>query len=565
VTHHNGIAQVIFIRQFEREITAMKKILVSVVCLLVIVSNSSSQNVGIGTNVPHNSALLDMQSEKQGVLPPRMTWAQIKQIGNPATGLLAFDTDSKVLRIFNGTEWVILAERKDGLNDAPGSFFTAPYDIPDFGEASIRAMALDANKNIYIGGTLSTGTLTLAGESVNNPSIFADIFFAKFDSTGKPLWVKSLGSNHGSANSDDVVSAITTDPAGNVYIGGYYSVTLDFDPGPGVQNLIGNGISLTGYYAKYDANGNWIWSRSIGGSGASGFVKSIATDGVSLFVTGDFSGTANMNPFSLTAFGGSDIFVCRYQCSDGLGGATGWAKRIGSTSNDRGRSIKLYLGNLLIGGSFQGNCNFGGMNRTSAGGFDGFFAILFTTGVTVNVYEIGGTQDDEIIDVEFNAAGEIYCCGDFSGTCDFLPGAGVSNEVATAGYDGFVVKYDNSFGRDGFARITGASTNDAIFDIALDENENVYAVAYFGNTAAVNLFALTSMGQNDMILIKYAPNLYAEWVQQAGGQYTDVAEAVIYIPGRKAVVVGASSISAPYLDFKGKKHTGQFYLSWYYE
>jgi hypothetical protein len=50
-------------------------------------------NVGIGTNTPDASALLEMNSNTQGVLVPRLTTAQRLAVLSPANGLLVFDTD----------------------------------------------------------------------------------------------------------------------------------------------------------------------------------------------------------------------------------------------------------------------------------------------------------------------------------------------------------------------------------------------------------------------------------------------------------------------------------------
>jgi hypothetical protein len=52
-------------------------------------------NVGIGTTTPDPSALLDLNSEKQGLLVPRMKTGERLAITNPANGLLVYDTDEK--------------------------------------------------------------------------------------------------------------------------------------------------------------------------------------------------------------------------------------------------------------------------------------------------------------------------------------------------------------------------------------------------------------------------------------------------------------------------------------
>jgi len=54
---------------------------------------SAQNNVGIGTNTPDASSVLEVQSSTQGVLVPRMTTAQRLAITTPANGLLVYDTN----------------------------------------------------------------------------------------------------------------------------------------------------------------------------------------------------------------------------------------------------------------------------------------------------------------------------------------------------------------------------------------------------------------------------------------------------------------------------------------
>ena len=65
------------------------------------------QNVGIGTNSPDNSAILDLTSVNKGILIPRMTTLQRLAIPAPATGLLVYDADLNQFWYFDGTQWVL--------------------------------------------------------------------------------------------------------------------------------------------------------------------------------------------------------------------------------------------------------------------------------------------------------------------------------------------------------------------------------------------------------------------------------------------------------------------------
>ena len=66
---------------------------------------SYSQNVGIGTTTPDSSAALEIKSNSQGFLPPRMTTTQRNAIANPAEGLQIFNTTTDCLEIFAKGRW----------------------------------------------------------------------------------------------------------------------------------------------------------------------------------------------------------------------------------------------------------------------------------------------------------------------------------------------------------------------------------------------------------------------------------------------------------------------------
>jgi len=90
----------------------MIRIKILVFCLLLITfSNVNAQTGGAAINTtgasPHSSAVLDVSSNNQGILIPRMTEAQRFSIQNPATGLMIYQTDNDTgLWFFTGSAWI---------------------------------------------------------------------------------------------------------------------------------------------------------------------------------------------------------------------------------------------------------------------------------------------------------------------------------------------------------------------------------------------------------------------------------------------------------------------------
>jgi DNA primase len=74
-------------------------------------------------------------------------------------------------------------------------------------------------------------------------------------------WVKTFG-----GIGYDIGNSVTVDDEGNVYTTGSFNDTVDFDPGPDVMKLNpGRGSAI--FIQKLDANGNFLWAKSIGGKG----------------------------------------------------------------------------------------------------------------------------------------------------------------------------------------------------------------------------------------------------------------------------------------------------------
>lgn len=84
----------------------MKKIFLLAFFFVAI---KSFAQVGINTNTPHSSSILDVSSTTKGFLIPRMTHAQKTAIVSPVAGLLIYCTDCLgnvgQLQVYNGTYW----------------------------------------------------------------------------------------------------------------------------------------------------------------------------------------------------------------------------------------------------------------------------------------------------------------------------------------------------------------------------------------------------------------------------------------------------------------------------
>jgi len=304
-----------------------------------------------------------------------------------------------------------------------------------------RAIAVDGSGNVYTTGWFQGTADFDPGVGIFNliSAGTTDIFIQKLDTSGNLLWAKSVGNIGGEAG-----WGIAVDASGNVYATGYFDGTVDFDPGFGVYNLTSAG-SQDIFIQKLDALGNLVWARGMGGTSDDwGFSTKVDANG-NVFTTGWMRGTADFDPgvgvYNLTAVGIRDIFIQKLDISGNLV----WAKSMGGTGEDDGRSITVDAGgNVYTTGRFVGTVDFnpgpGVYNLTSAGSQDIFIQKLNTSGNLVWANSVGSTGGDWGFSVAVDASGNVHTTGLFTSTVDFDPGVGIYNLTSVGNSDIFIQK-----------------------------------------------------------------------------------------------------------------------------
>lgn len=157
------------------------------------------------------------------------------------TGYTASDVDmgGGVLRS-GGTDDALLAKYDAAGNHTISKLF-GDDSIPQAG----NHIAFDADCNMFLVRRHVT-------------SSWFDMFLDKVDSAGNPLWSERLNAGH---EADWHISSIAVDPTTGsvVFTGRYYG---DFDLGGGLLPRSESDYDPTsGYVAKFDAMGHFVWSK----------------------------------------------------------------------------------------------------------------------------------------------------------------------------------------------------------------------------------------------------------------------------------------------------------------
>ena len=388
------------------------------------------------------------------------------------------------------------------------------------------SIALDASGNVYTTGTFS-GTVDFdpgAGTFNLTSAGGYEVFISKLDASGNFIWAKSIG---GAGN--EVGYSIVLDATGSVYTTGYFSGTVDFNPGAGTFSL--TSVSNDDIFiSKLDASGNFIWAKSIGGAGYDYGISVVLDVSGNVYTSGYFFGTVDFDPgvgtFSLTSAGSYDVFISKL---DAFGNFI-WAKNMGGANVDRGASITLDpSGNVYTTGYFSGTADFdpgvGTFNLiSSASSWDIFISKLDASGNFIWAKSMSGANNDLGNSVTIDATGNVYTTGYFSGTVDFDPGVGTNNLTSSGVADIFISKLDASGNFIWAKRIGGSSSNWGSY-IRLDPSGNVYTTGYFSGTTdfdpGTGNFNITSAGSQDIFISKLDVSGNFLWAKSMGGPGSD--------------------------------------------
>jgi hypothetical protein len=210
---------------------------------------------------------------------------------------------------------------------------------------SIPSIATDLYENVYIAGQYSSAPLTINNYSnVSGGVVYlstfgtlsnaggADIFLAKYNSSGFAQWTTRIGGTN-----FEQTPSITTDSNGNVYVSGHYqSAPLTLNNYSNVSGgvvyvstfgTLSNAGSIDIFLAKYNSSGLAQWTTRIGGTSTESD-SSIATDLYgNVYVSGQYnSAPLTINNYSnvsggvvyvstfgtLSNAGSTNIFLAKY-------------------------------------------------------------------------------------------------------------------------------------------------------------------------------------------------------------------------------------------------------------
>ncbi len=244
---------------------------------------------------------------------------------------------------------------------------------------SVFDVAADNSGRIFLTAALQGAVDFDPGPGIDTHSSgwATDAFLICLSETGDYLWGRSWG-----GASDDWGLAVDADKDGNIYVGGVFGDTVDFDPGEGVQEATSNG-SYDVFISKFDPDGTFQWVRTWGGEYDDWVKRLDVSDAGSLAATGEYrykvNFAGNQGEDFHTSNGYSDCFVASYD----LNGDYLWADTFGGKYTDSGYDVTY---------------NKSGKYMYTVGIFS--YEVDFFPGPGVDIHEAGSNSDAYLMKLE---------------------------------------------------------------------------------------------------------------------------------------------------------------------
>ena len=223
---------------------------------------------------------------------------------------------------------------------------------------TVNDSVVDSNGNLYIvGGFKGEVDFDISsGTDIRMSSGEEDIFITRLNADGSYAWTYIIG-----AGSVDAATNVAVDNYDNLYVTGYFSSRVDFNPVNGgnfYEPMQSEGLRDI-FILKITSSGEYDWSKSFGSSNTDE-VTSIKLDSSSVYLTGEFQGDIDFNragnggEFAIR--GKKDGFIAKFGINDA---SYNWAKTFGAENKyNTVKDLVILNNNIYITGQFNGSIDF---------------------------------------------------------------------------------------------------------------------------------------------------------------------------------------------------------------
>jgi len=372
------------------------------------------------------------------------------------------------------------------------------------------SIAVSEDGFIHVAGGFSGDTDFDPGENTQilSSNGFSDIFVLKLNQEGQLIWVNSYGSTY-----LDVAHSLAIDMNGNVFITGYFTEAIDFNPGPDSYILTPIGVKNS-FVLKLNSEGEFLWVAGIVGGFNESYSIAVDNWGNS-YTVGKFLSNVDFDPgieyFTIPWIpGGFSAFIVKL---DSLGNFV-WVKDFQGSNHNEPVSVDVNdNGEILIGGYFSPGTDIDPgeeeLYYNYTANLNAFLIKLSSDGHLLWSAPILSQYPSRISAISFGADGAMYAAGLFGNELDFNPGFSNGILINALNQTGFFIAGYDPNGDFISANHLGVGPNSTRWThgIAIGPDSEILVTGYF--TQSLDLSSIiggntvTSVGGSDIFIFSF--------------------------------------------------------------
>ena len=176
----------------------------------------------------------------------------------------------------------------------------------------------DGNGNfIFTGAILDTVDLDPGPSQQIVVADSFDVYLLKLDGSGNYVFGRVFG-----GSVDDIALGLKIDASNGILLSGYFSGTVDMDPGLSTSYLTASGGTQDGFVSRFSSTGMLLSTFQVGGTQNDAVSAADYLNDSTVVITGAFRGTGDFQPGSAVigenSSGLRDAFVCSYNLITGI-------------------------------------------------------------------------------------------------------------------------------------------------------------------------------------------------------------------------------------------------------
>ncbi|MFO0924776.1 MAG: hypothetical protein U0905_20100 [Pirellulales bacterium] len=340
------------------------------------------------------------------------------------------------------------------------------------GLISPNSFVSDSSGNLYVAATFSGTNVVLGSTTLSSSGGSSDAALLKFSSSGALTWAINWGSS-----GVDSANDLAIDSSGNILVLGYFSATVDFNPGKGTTSRTSAG-GYDGFLAKFTSSGTFSSVTTYGGVNNDNLLSMQIDSSNQVYVLGNFSTSTTIGSQSMVSLGAADTFMAKLNAT----GTVQWVRQ-GASQDSSTTLHRISLapnGRIAWTGEMKGSITLGSNTIVGENTYGLYMSEWDSNGNLLQSGQMSSPSRIIIGETAFDPQGRLIVFGSLTGTTDLAPGVATNFATPPSPSAHFVARLQANSLIDAYL-LPSTSTLGSGRELGIDSRGNLFVSGYLAD------------------------------------------------------------------------------------